>query len=125
MNIAISISGKDLASPFDPRFGRATSFCLVDLETGAWQVFANPGVSASGGAGVQAAQSIAEHSAQAVISGAFGPNAFDALEAASIRMLLPPDKADYSAEDILALYKAGQLITASGPSHEGHHGSKH
>jgi len=56
MKIVITISGNTLDSPFDPRFGRAVAFCLVDTETGAWTVYENPALSASGGAGVQAAK---------------------------------------------------------------------
>ena len=86
MKIAISISGNKLESPFDPRFGRAAAFCLVDSETGEWSSHENPALSASGGAGVQAAQFIAKLGAQAVISGAYGPNAADTLSPAGIEM---------------------------------------
>ena len=79
MKLAISISGNTLDSPFDTRFGRASAFCIVDTESDEWEAFENPALSASGGAGVQAAQFIARHGAQAVVSGAFGPNAFDTL----------------------------------------------
>ena len=60
MKLAISISGNTLDSPFDARFGRAAAFCIVDTETGEWQAFENPALSASGGAGVQASQFVAE-----------------------------------------------------------------
>ena len=59
MKLAISISGDKRDSPFDARFGRAPAFCIVDVETGEWQAFDNPALSASGGAGVQAAQFVA------------------------------------------------------------------
>jgi predicted Fe-Mo cluster-binding NifX family protein len=123
MNLAISIAGESLDSPFDPRFGRAPAFCLVDLDTGAWQVLSNPGVSASGGAGVQAAQFIAQHDAHLVASGAFGPKAFEALAAAGIQMLVPPGKEGLTAADILSLYQGSGLRAVTAPSHEGHHGS--
>ena len=53
MKLAISISGNKLDSPFDPRFGRAAAFCLVESDTGAWTAHENPALSASGGAGVR------------------------------------------------------------------------
>ncbi len=90
MRIAISTTGADLEAAYDPRFGRAAQFCLVDSETGAWQVISNPAMQAAGGAGVQASQFVAAQGVQVVISGAYGPNAFDTLEAAGISAYLAP-----------------------------------
>jgi predicted Fe-Mo cluster-binding NifX family protein len=123
MKIAISISGKTLASPFDARFGRAATFCIVDAENGEWQVFDNPALSASGGAGVQASQFVAKHGVQAVLSGAFGPNAFETLDAAGIEMYLAPGNQAHTAAEILEMFKAGQLTKATVATHEGHHGA--
>jgi predicted Fe-Mo cluster-binding NifX family protein len=125
MKIAISISGNTLDSPFDARFGRAAAFCIVDAESGEWQAFDNPALSASGGAGVQAAQFVARQGAQAVISGAFGPNAFDTLAAAEIEVYLAPSNQANTATEILAMFKAGQLSKAEAATHEGHHGGRH
>ena len=122
MKLAISISGNSLNSPFDARFGRAAAFCIVDTETGDWQAFDNPALSASGGAGVQASQFVAKHAAQAVVSGAFGPNAFDTLAAAEIEMYLAPGNDAYTAAEILEMFKAGQLAKAEAATHAGHHG---
>ena len=125
MKIAISISGNTPDSPFDARFGRAAAFCIVDTESGEWQAFDNPALSASGGAGVQAAQFIARQGAQAVVSGAFGPNALDTLAAAEIEMYLAPGNRAHTAAEILAMFKAGQLTKAETATHEGHHGGRH
>jgi predicted Fe-Mo cluster-binding NifX family protein len=125
MKLAISISGNTLDSPFDARFGRAAAFCIVDAESGEWQAFDNPALSASGGAGVQATQFVAGQDAQAVVSGAFGPNAFDALAAAEIEMYLAPNNEAHTAAEILAMFKAGQLTKAEAATHEGHHGGRH
>jgi len=125
MKLAISISGNKLDSPFDPRFGRAAAFCLVDSDTGAWTVHENPALSASGGAGVQAAQFIAKLGAQAVVSGAYGPNAFDTLSPAGVEMYLAPTGENLTAADVLALFKAGKLGKAEAATHAGHHGGHH
>jgi len=124
MKIAISISGKTLDSPFDPRFGRAAAFCLVDAESGEWQTFDNPALSASGGAGVQAAQFVAKQGVGAVVSGAFGPNAFDTLAAANIEMYLAPGSQVHTAAEVLNMFKAGQLTQAETATHAGHHGGQ-
>ena len=122
MKIAISISGKTIESPFDSRFGRAASFCIVDTETDQCDVFENPAISASGGAGVQAAQFVAEKGAQAVISGAFGPNAYNTLAAAEIKMFLAPVNEVYTGQKIVDLFKAGKLAQTNEATHGGHHG---
>jgi len=122
MKIVITISGQTLDSPFDPRFGRAAAFCLVDSETGEWNAHANPALSASGGAGVQAAQFIARLGAQAVISGAYGPNAADTLSSAGIEMYFAPADETLTAAQVLALFKAGKLSKAETATHAGHRG---
>ena len=125
MKLVISITGNNLESPFDPRFGRAAAFCLVDRETGEWSSHENPALSASGGAGVQAAQFIAKLGAKAVVSGAYGPNAFDTLSPAGIEMYLAPTGETLTAADVLALFKAGKLSKAEAATHAGHHEGKH
>lgn len=123
MKIAITTQTPNLDSAFHPRFGRAASFVIVDAETEEWDAYANPALNASGGAGIQAAQFITKHGAQAVISGDFGPKAFDALAAGGIQMYLAPVNEPISARDVLARYRQGQLSQASAPSNSGHHTS--
>ncbi|RJP49492.1 MAG: dinitrogenase iron-molybdenum cofactor biosynthesis protein [Anaerolineaceae bacterium] len=125
MKLIISISGNKLESSFDPRFGRAAAFCLVDSETGEWTTHENPALSASGGAGVQAAQFVAKLGAQAVVSGAYGPNAFDTLSPAGIEMYLAPTGENLTAADVLALFKAGKLQKTEAATHAGHYGGHH
>jgi predicted Fe-Mo cluster-binding NifX family protein len=123
MKLAISISGNKLESPFDPRFGRAAAFCLVDSETNEWTAHENPALSASSGAGVQAAQFIAKLGAQAVVSGAYGPNAFDTLSPAGIEMYLAPTGVTLTVADVLVLFKAGKLSKTATATNAGHHGA--
>ena len=123
MKLAISITGNKLESPFDPRFGRAAAFCLVDSETGAWTTHENPALSASGGAGVQAAQFVAKLGAQVVVSGAYGPNAFDTLSPAGVEMYLAPTGETLTAAQVLALFKAGKLNKTAAATNAGHHGA--
>jgi predicted Fe-Mo cluster-binding NifX family protein len=122
MKLAVSITGNSLEAHFDSRFGRAPAFCIVDLKTGDWNVFENPALSASGGAGVQAAQFISNQGVQVVVSGAFGPKAYDTLTAAEIEMRLAPGDGNLTAASILELYKAGELDKVKAATHEGHHG---
>lgn len=119
MKIAISARGASLDASFDPRFGRAAYLVIVNDATEEVQGFANPAGNAGGGAGVQAAQFVAGQGARVVISGDFGPNAFEALSAAGIEMVLAQGEehssanASLSVRDLLERYRQGQLQTAS------------
>lgn len=86
MIIAISAQKPEIDGPVDVRFGRAPYYILVNSETGIWEAFANPAVNQSGGAGVAAAQFVIDKKAEVVLSGDFGPNASQALQAADVKM---------------------------------------
>lgn len=86
MKIAISSSGQDLEATVDPRFGRCPYFVFVDTETMELEKEENQGNSASGGAGIAAAQQIAAKKPGAVLTGHCGPNAFNVLTAAGIEV---------------------------------------
>jgi len=82
MKIAITAVEPALDSELELRFGRAPYFILVDPETMEYEALENPAVSAGGGAGIQAAQTVIDHHAEAVISGNIGPNAMRVLQSA-------------------------------------------
>jgi len=120
MKIILSTVTTDLDSAIDPRFGRGAYLMVVDTDTLQVEAHANPGMNAQGGAGVQAAQLTADQQAKAVISGDFGPNAFDALKAACISMYLYGDCC--TARQAVEHYMAGQLQCVTAPTQSGHHG---
>lgn len=86
MKILLTTTEPNLDADLDPRFGRCAYLLIVDPTTMEWQARENPAASAGGGAGVQAAQLVSNLEVKAVISGQFGPNAFDALRTAGIEM---------------------------------------
>ena len=119
MKLLVSATGPDVTAPMDPRFGRAPSFVLIDAETGEWSAYVNPGAGAGQGAGIDAARFAIELGAQAVLTGATGPNAYRTLSAANVTV--------YAVEgglvaDAVEQWKAGALRgadAATGPSHGG------
>ena len=119
MKIAISSTGKDLNSQIDPRFGRCQYFVFVDPETMEFEAFENEGLMASGGAGVQAAQLIAQKGAKALITGNLGPNAASAISASGIKVYLVPGG---TVKDVIEGYRAGSLQEASGATVPPHFG---
>jgi predicted Fe-Mo cluster-binding NifX family protein len=87
MKIAISSSGSDQSAQVDPRFGRCRYFVFIDTESGTTEAVDNQAQSAGGGAGIQAAQTVADRGAQTVLTGNVGPNAHRALQAANITVI--------------------------------------
>jgi predicted Fe-Mo cluster-binding NifX family protein len=123
MKIAITSETANLDSAFHPRFGRAANFVIVDTETEEWAAYPNPALNASGGAGIQAAQTIIKHGAQVAISGDFGPKAYSALAAGGVQMFLAPVNETLTVRELLARYRQGQLKQVSVPTNPGHHAS--
>lgn len=67
MKVAVTAQGPDLDSLIDPRFGRAQYFLLVDTDTGKFTTHDNvQNLNAPQGAGIQAAQTVAQLGAEAV-----------------------------------------------------------
>ena len=119
MKIAISSTGKDLDAQVDPRFGRCQYFIFVDSETMAFEAMENEGLTASGGAGVQAAQLVARKGTTALITGNLGPNAAPALSAAGIKVYLVTGG---TVREALSCYQSGTLKEVSGPTVPSHSG---
>jgi len=86
MKLCITAAGNDLSSATDSAFGRAPWFVIVDTDSGAVEPVENKSVNASQGAGIAAAQTMADKNVQAVLTGRLGPKAQTALSAASITM---------------------------------------
>ena len=84
MKIAVSATAPHLDADLDPRFGRCQYLLIVDTESMEFEAIENPAMSAPGGAGIQAAQAVAETGVEAVITGNCGPNAYQVLSAAGV-----------------------------------------
>jgi predicted Fe-Mo cluster-binding NifX family protein len=87
MKICVSAASNSLDAPVDPRFGRCPYFIIVDLETMQFEAIPNVASNAMGGAGIQAAQTIAGRGVKVLITGNIGPKAFQALSSAGIRII--------------------------------------
>lgn len=119
MKIAVSSVGQDLNAQIDPRFGRAPYFILIDIETLKYEAITNPNVNAMGGAGIQTAQLIANQGVEVIITGNCGPNAFQTLQAAGVRVITG---AVGTVNDAVNQYKTGALNPANTPNVESHFG---
>jgi predicted Fe-Mo cluster-binding NifX family protein len=119
MKIIITATSPSIDSNIDDRFGRGAYFIVVDPDTFEWQAHANPGVNASGGAGTLASQFAANQHASSVISGDFGPNAYNALQAAGIAMYLFGSCA--TVKEAIERFKVGLLERVDSPTNKGRH----
>jgi len=118
MRIAITAEGQTLASPVDPRFGRAAWFIVYDtVDKSARAVDNQRGQMAGQGAGVQAVETLAREGATALLTGHCGPNAFRALSAAGIQVFLG---ASGSVADAIQAHQDGALRAAAGNDVQGH-----
>ena len=119
MKIAVTSYGEEMESTMDKSFGRAKWFVLVDSETGAYEAHSNrQNIDATQGAGIQAAQNVANLGAEAVLTGNVGPNAFKVLNAAGIRIFIV--KGDRTVEEAVREWKAGSLPETTESTIEGH-----
>lgn len=108
--IAISVTheGEGMDALMDGRFGRAEAFLMVDRESGeVVETIDNASVSASHGAGTAAANTMRSGGVEAVISGRFGPKAFDALRALGIEIWVAPP--GITAREALRMFDEGNL----------------
>jgi predicted Fe-Mo cluster-binding NifX family protein len=117
MRICVSSAANSLDAPVDPRFGRCPYFIIVDSETMHFEAVPNVSSGAMGGAGIQAAQTIASKGAKVLITGNVGPNAFQALSAAGIQIITG---AYGTVREVVEKYKRGELKETSSPTVGGH-----
>ena len=90
MKIVVTSGGNTLDAPLSPVFGRCPVYIFVETDTLEYEAIANPAVSAAGGAGIQAAQFVAQRDVEAVLTGNVGPNAFSVLRSAGVQVYLAP-----------------------------------
>jgi predicted Fe-Mo cluster-binding NifX family protein len=118
MKVIVTAQGPGMDSLVDPRFGRATYFVLIDMQTGEHAAHDNvQNLNAAQGAGIQAAQSVARLGAEAVVTGHVGPKAFATLGAAGIAIYTG---ASGTVGDAVEAFRAGQLQEAARADVEGH-----
>jgi len=113
MNIAITATEPSLDAKVDPRFGRCPYFLIVDTETLKYEAVENANVTLGGGAGVQSALLMAEKGVQFILTGNCGPNAYQALSAGGIGVIVG---CSGTGAEVVEQFKAGQLNATDQPN---------
>lgn len=120
MKIAVTAANPSLDATIDPRFGRCPYFLIVETEDLRFEAVANPSLSLGGGAGIQAAQLMAEKGVRHVLTGNCGPKAYQTLSAAGIGIIVGCSGAVRNA---IAEFTAGRLAATGEPNVADHFGT--
>ena len=117
--IAITSEAPSLDSPVDPRFGRAAGFLIVDADTMEFKYVENgKAQTMSQGAGIQAAENVAQSGATVILTGYVGPKAFQALSAVGIQVGQNLD--NMTVRQAIERYTSGKVDFATQPNRQGH-----
>ena len=121
MKIAITSSGSDLKSKVDPRFGRCAYFILVETDTDEFEAVENTAAQGMGGVGIQSGQIMADREVKTVLTGSCGPNAFQTLQAAGIKVITGVSG---TVQEAIDKFKSGDYKTISQADASAHSGMK-
>jgi predicted Fe-Mo cluster-binding NifX family protein len=106
LKISVSAVNGSFDAPIDPRFGRCQYFVIVDSETMGVEAIPNTSQDASSGAGIQAAQTIANQGVKLILTGRVGPNAFQVLSSAGVEVITGVSG---TVREAVERFKRGQL----------------
>ena len=121
MKIAISSRGENLDSEVDIKFGRCDYFLIVEIENKEIKnikAIKNTAVAQIGGAGVSAAEIVANEKVSAIITGNIGPRAFLVFEQLGIKIYQGQGK----IKNVVQQFIDGELTKisgATGPQYKG------
>ena len=115
MKIAVSSTGPDLNSQVDFRFGRCPYFVIVEVEgkeIKRSESVENTSMNQMGGAGITAAQTVANKGVNVVITGNMGPRAFTIFEQFGIEVY----QGSGTVKEVVENYLRGELRKLSIPA---------
>lgn len=121
MKICVTASGEGLDSEMDPRFGRCSYFLIYDSETKSVESISNISVTASGGAGIKAAEAVTNAGVNVLLTGSVGPNAFSIFTEVGIDIQIG---AKGTVREAIKQYEAGELESIRSPNSAPHAGMK-
>ena len=118
MKIAVSSMDGTMEGLIDERFGRCRKLVICDSETKTVEVLDNKAnMGLAQGAGIQTAQNVLNAGAKAVISGHFGPKAYQVLRAAGIEIY---SAMKMTVKEALAQLEEGKLAKLTGADVSSH-----
>ena len=121
MKIAITSMGTTLEEKVDPRFGRCHYFILFDTDTNKFEAVENTGAQGMGGVGILSGQLMADKEVETVLTGSCGPNAFQTLQAAGVKVITGVTG---TVQEAINKFKSGELKAISQANASAHSGMK-
>jgi predicted Fe-Mo cluster-binding NifX family protein len=121
MRIVVSSTGKDLDSQVDVRFGRCPYFMVIEVEgkkIKGHRAVENASANQMGGAGMTAAQAVADLKADAIITVNMGPRAFIVFRQLGMEVYHGTGTVRKAVEDFVA-GRLKKIEDATGPGHMG------
>jgi len=113
MKIAVTSTGPELADAVDPRFGRCKCFVIVESDNMRASPVENQ-FAGTGGAGIAVAQAMVGRKVEVVLTGNCGPNAFEVLNAAGIKVVT--GVAGTTVREAVGAFKVGVLKPTPEPN---------
>lgn len=92
MIVIITAQEGTIDSPVNARFGRSPYLVKVNTDSMDWEAFENASIHHAHGAGVATAQFVIDQKVDLVMSGDFGPNAANTLNAAGVLAQIFPQR---------------------------------
>ncbi|SRR6056297_3148444 len=120
MKIAITATKKEKGSNIDPRFGRTHYFLILNDDGKVEEIIDNQAQAAQRGAGISAAQKLENKDVNIIITGNIGPNAFNALSSAGVKVFLA--EANITAAEAFKKWEKDKLKEVEKPNVGGHFG---
>jgi len=121
MKVGISSTGKSIEDNVDARFGRCNYFLIVDIKDKKIKnvkAIENIAARQAGGAGITAAQIVADEKVEAVITMNTGPRAFDVFQQLGIKIYQGQGKIKGVVQEFID-DKLKDITNATGPQHMG------
>jgi predicted Fe-Mo cluster-binding NifX family protein len=107
MKICVTAIDSKIGSKVDPRFGRCAYYFIFDEKFKLLKKIPNDAGQAMRGAGITAAQIVANEKVDVIITGNMGPNAYGVLSASNIKIF--HGAFGLSVKQALKDYKDGKL----------------
>jgi predicted outer membrane repeat protein len=117
MKIGIPVDAASLKASVSTSFGRTAYFLVVDLKDDTTLFIQNTASDSQGGAGIKAAQILADQNVEAVCTPQMGENAALVFSEAKIRLFKTNSS---SISETIESYKTGSLISLD-QTHSGNH----
>ncbi len=112
MIVAITSADGTLEGKVDERFGRARKIILYNMITKEHSVIDNANnLNVAQGAGIQSVQNVIKLRAKAIISGHFGPKAYQAAQMAGLEVY---SATDMTVKEAIKRFNKGKLIKLNG-----------